>query len=222
MKKLALDNQITSQDLNTKKNYLDGTVPPTINDECKSYNGIIDIEDHPEPREIPICSEAGLYLRPIGTCDGVRFARLFAEAWDSIPKIYKKSIVRHWQNNKYLNNTPYNPYIEVFSQTVNINGIKKWDCMATTCRNGHQLTFEAALVDHIPDSVLKTIIVYQLASAQAIIFHPMRGSDSSPYKLRSRDVEVLMSLWGHKPDEIRFWFTDNKCNIDDWLKENSL
>jgi len=178
---------------------------------------IIGTEHQDKSLEIPICAKDGLYLIPIATSNGQQFANTFAEVWASIPETDKQSILDHWLTNQWLRSVgPYNPCIKLLAQTRNLDGIKNWSSIATTNRNGHQITFEGAIMEHMPDMIVETLIAHELAVVKMLAAHA-----ESSMLIQDYEFGEIMNEWGYQLDAFRTWFGDNHCNMDGWLEEAS-
>jgi hypothetical protein len=165
-------------------------------------------------RAIALLPRHHVYLH-VDDGDGARFARLFGEAWQRLPKWARDPILRYWREDQS----------GLMAHSPEIRLARRWDRQgrreyARVTRCGHQMWFGSDAVASMPDEVAQDLIAHELAhvvqGVQGIrcTKETSRGRatyaypDGSYFGTRIESEEAadeMMGRWGFDPWSSNRW-----------------
>jgi len=160
---------------------------------------------------VPIAPEDCLFMQVHCAGDYLRLSRLFAVVWQRVPQSAKHLLKLYWERD-FIHNVggPDIKYVDWPSMV-------KGRTTAWVYRSGHEMVFRGFIVDRMPDGVVQSLVVHQLAAAYA--FANARADGEVTPSIYECDVEQVLEDWGVEPHVFFVWEQDHKRQIRKWEKE---
>jgi hypothetical protein len=152
---------------------------------------------------VPLCPNAGIWLRSRGVKGERRFARLFRQVWRAIPKSYRRTMVFY--------------SLRIFDLTLSLpwrivlrRGKKPLtDCvLGKVARHRMLIRFDTRLLTEAPARAVRAVIAHELAHCwqYAMAYDGKRWVDGDPPDGKmEEDADLLALLWGFEILDAANW-----------------